>query len=235
MSRFQLGRCRFALFAALAVASLSLTGCARRFGGPWPFGSDQTEHLKTYGPVGAQRVDEIKLSAKKIRKANPQEQEAYAADMAQKMKHESDILVRMAMIDALSTLDASSAQAVLYAGLKEDPEVDIRVACCEAWQKRPRPETTRILAETLRSDTSVDVRLAAAKALGSAADKDAVRALGEALEDNDPAMQYVAMGSIKNVTGKDFGNDVNEYRRLAKQPDPPLRERSLAERIRQIF
>jgi HEAT repeat protein len=226
MSRFVFGRCRFALFAALAVASVSLTGCARRFGGPWPFGSDQTEHLKLYGPVGAQRVDEIKASAKKIRKASPQAQEAYAAEMAQKMKLESDVLVRMAMIDALSTLDSSSAQAVLYAGLKEDPEVDIRVACAEAWQKRPGTETTRILAETLRSDTSVDVRLAAAKALGSAADRDAVRALGEALEDNDPAMQFVAMGSMKNVTGKDFGNDVNEYRRLAKLPDPPIREKS---------
>jgi HEAT repeat protein len=234
MSRFPLGPCRFVLFAALAVASVSLTGCARRFGGPWPFGSDQTQHLKTYGPVGAQRVEEIKASAKKIRKASPQEQEAYAADMAQKMKHEHDILVRMAMIDVLSTLDASSAQAVLCLGL-QDPEVDIRVACCEAWQKRPRPETTRMLAETLRSDTNVDVRLAAAKALASAGDKDAVRALGEALDDNDPAMQYVAMNSMKTVTGKDLGNDVNEYRRMAREPDPPLREKSMAERLRQMF
>jgi HEAT repeat protein len=230
MSRFQLGRFRFALLAAIAVASVSLTGCARRFGGPWPFGSDQTEHLKAYGPVGAQRVDEIKASAKKIRKASPQQQEAYAAEMAQKMQHEHDILVRMAMIDVLSTLDASSAQRVLFAGL-QDPEVDIRVACCEAWQKRPGPETTRMLTETLRRDTSVDVRLAAVKALGAAGDKEAVQALGEALEDNDPAMQYVAMGSMKNVTGKDFGNDVNEYRRLAKLPDPPLRQKSWTQKF----
>jgi HEAT repeat protein len=91
------------------------------------------------------------------------------------------------------------------------------------------------LAETLSSDTDVDVRLAAAKALSTAADPDAVKALGQALEDADPAMQFVAVASMKNVTGKDLGNDVNAWRQLAKQPDPPVRERSWAGRLKQIF
>jgi HEAT repeat protein len=234
MSRFQAGRCRFALAVALLVAGATLPGCARRFGGPWPFGQDQTQHLKTYGPVGVQRIEELETRAKKIRRASPQEQEAFAAELAQKMQHENDTLVRMAMIDVLSNLRTSSADAVLCLGL-QDPEIDIRVACCEAWQKRPSPEATRILAETLSSDTNVDVRLAAAKALSAADDKDAVKALGQALEDPDPAMQYVAVASMKNVTGKDLGNDVNAWRQLAKQPDPPLREKSMAARLRQMF
>lgn len=228
MSRFQLGQCRFALCVAVAVAALTLSGCARRFGGPWPFGTDQTEHLKKYGPVGAQRVEELQTKAKKVRKASPQEREAFAAEIAQRMKLEKDVLVRIAMIDAVSKLDAPSAGAVLYAGLKEDPEIDIRIACCEAWHKRlPNAEATRILSETLASDTNVDVRLAAVKALSGAADKEAVKALGLALEDPDPAMQFVAVASMKNVTGKDLGNDVNAWRRLAKEPDPPLRKKSI--------
>jgi HEAT repeat protein len=236
MSRFQLGRCRFALCVAVAGAALTLSGCAKRFGGPWPFGTDQTEHLKTYGPVGAQRVDELKARAKKVRKASPQEQEAFSAELAQKMKHEKDVLVRMAMIDAVSKLDASSAGAVLYAGLKEDPEIDIRIACCDAWHKRlPNPEATRILAETLASDTSIDVRLAAVKALSAAEDKEAVKALGLALDDPNPAMQFVAVASMKSVTGKDLGNDVTAWRQFAKQPDPPLREKSMAARLKQMF
>ncbi len=98
-----------------------------------------------------------------------------------------------------------------------------------------RRAATRILAETLSGDTDMDVRQAAAKALASSHDKEAVAALGAALEDANPAMQYVAVASLKNVTGKDLGNDVNAWRQLAKQPDPPLREKSLAEKIRQVF
>lgn len=234
MSRFPFGRCRIALAFALMVAALALPGCARRFGGPWPFGQDQTEHLKTYGPVGVQRVNELRARAKKLRDAKPQEQEAFAAELAQKMKNESDILVRLAMIDILTQIKTPSADAVLYAGL-QDPEIDIRVACCKAWQKRPSPEATGFLAETLASDTDVDVRLAAASALSAAEDPDAVKALGQALEDPDPAMQYVAVASMKSVTGKDLGNDVNAWRQLAKQPDPPLRQKSMAARLRQMF
>ncbi|MCC7086204.1 MAG: HEAT repeat domain-containing protein [Pirellulales bacterium] len=232
MSRSRIGNCRRALLLAAIV--IVLPGCARRFGGPWPFGADQTEHLKTYGPVGAQRVDELKTRAKKVSQASPQEQEAFATELAQNMKNETDVLVRIAMIDVLSQIRTPTADAVLYAGLR-DPEVDIRVACCEAWQTRPHPETTRILAETLGSDTNLDVRLAAARALASAEDKEAVKALGRALEDNDPAMQYVAVASMKSVTGKDLGNNVDDWRQLAKQPDPPLREKSLAAKLRQWF
>jgi len=37
------------------------------------------------------------------------------------------------------------------------------------------------------------------------------------------------------VTGKNLGNDVNAWRELAKRPDPPLREKSLAARLREMF
>jgi len=177
----------------------------------------------------------MQAGAKKLAKASPQEKEAFAAEMAKQIQNETDCNVRMAIIATLAKLDTSSANAVLYAGLK-DPETDVRVACCEAWGKRPSPEATRILAETLSGDTDHDVRLAAAKALATAGDKEAVTALGTALEDSDPAMQFVAVTSLKDVTGKNLGSDVNAWRELAKQPDPPLRDRtSLASRLREMF
>jgi hypothetical protein len=40
---------------------------------------------------------------------------------------------------------------------------------------------------------------------------------------------------MKQVTGKDLGNDVNAWRQLAKQPDPPMREKSMAARLREMF
>jgi HEAT repeat protein len=220
------------LFALLVSAAVS--GCARRYGGAWPFGEDQTAALKKYGPVPTQRIDAMRERAKKMASASKPEQEAFAAEMAKQMPGETDVNVRLAMIDMLGKLDSPSAKAVLYAGLK-DPETDVRVACCQAWGKRPGPDATRILSETLSGDTEHDVRLAAAKALATAGDREAVKALGVALEDPDPGLQYTAVASLKQVTGKDLGNDVNEWRRLAQQPDPPMREKSLAQRLRQVF
>jgi HEAT repeat protein len=117
----------------------------------------------------------------------------------------------------------------------KDPESEIRVACCEAWSKHPSPETTRILAETLSGDTDLDVRMAAAKALSTAGDKQAVAALGRALEDPDPGLQFCAVASLKQVTGKNLGNDVNAWHQLAQQPDPPVHTKALASRMWQVF
>jgi hypothetical protein len=234
MSRNSTGRCRTALALGLVAAMLVLSGCAKRFGGAWPFGEDETAALKKYGPAPVQRIEEMQARAIKMQKASPQEQETFCAEMAKQMPHETDFNVRLAMVNMLAKMETPSANAVLYAGMK-DPEADIRVACCEAWAKRPGAPATRILAETLSGDTDMDVRQAAAKALASSHDREAVAALGAALEDANPAMQYVAVASLKNVTGKDLGNDVNAWRQLAKQPDPPLREKSLAEKMRQVF
>jgi HEAT repeat protein len=233
MSRMDYGRNRTAL-AVLLAAALLLPGCAKRFGGSWPFGEDQTAELKKYGPAPLQRIQTMQEQAKKLAKAGPKEQEAFAAELARQMPNETDFNVRMAVIKILSRMNTPSANAVLYAGIK-DPESEIRVACCEAWSKHPSPATTRMLAETLSGDTDLDVRMAAAKALSSAGDKEAVAALGRALEDPDPGLQYCAVASLKQVTGKNLGNDVNAWQQLARQPDPPIHTKTLASRMSQIF
>lgn len=234
MSRMDYARNRTALAMLLLAVALLLPSCAKRYGGAWPFGEDQTAELKKYGPVPLQRITAMQERAKKLAKASPQEQEVFAAEMARQMPNETDFNVRMAVIKILSHMDTSSSKAVLYAGMK-DPESEIRVACCEAWSKHPSPETTRILAETLSGDTDLDVRMAAAKALSTAGDKQAVAALGRALEDPDPGLQFCAVASLKQVTGKNLGNDVNAWHQLAQQPDPPVHTKALASRMWQVF
>ena len=228
------GRRQSALVVFLCLAALVSSGCAKRYGGSWPFGEDQTAELKKYGPVPLQRITEMQERAKKMAKASPQEQEVFAAELARQMPNETDFNVRMAVIKIMGHMNAPSAHAILYAGMK-DPEAEIRAACCESWGKSPGPETTRMLAETLSGDTDLDVRMAAAKALASAGDKEAVTALGRALDDPDPGMQYCAVVSLKKVTGKDLGNDVSAWRQLAQRPDPPIHTKTLASRMWQVF
>ena len=221
------------MFVTICLA-LAQTGCAKRFGGAWPFGEDQTAQLKKWGPVPVQRITAMQEKAKKISKGTPQEKEDFTADLAKQIQNETDCNVRLAIVNIVAKFDTTSSKAILYAGLK-DPEVDVRVACCQAWSKRPSTDATQILAETLSGDTDHDVRLAAAKALGTAGDKEAVKALGTALEDSDPSMQFVAVASLKTVTGKNLGSDVNAWRELAKQPDPPVHQESIASKVRNIF
>lgn len=234
MRRSCFGMRQLALCIGIASAAVALSGCAKRYGGPWPFGTDQTADLAKYGPVPQQRIDAMAERAKKLRKAKPDEREAYARELAQQIQNETDVNVRLAIIDAMGMLNTPAAQAVLYAGL-QDPEPDIRVACCEAWARNPGAESTRILSEILASDTNVDVRLAAVKGLAGAEDREAVKALALALEDPNPALQYRAVASLRSVTGQNLGNDVNAWRQLAQQPDPPLRSKSMAQRLRDMF
>ena len=59
-------------------------------------------------------------------------------------------------------------------------------------------------------------------------------ALGEALADSDPAMQYRAVLSLKQTTGKDLGNSVERWQQYVKgeQPEPAPRWPSA---IRSLF
>ena len=164
----------------------------------------------------------MQARAKKMHKASPQEQETFAAEMARQMPNETDFNVRLAMVNLLAKMETPSANAVLYAGMK-DPEADIRVTCCQAWTNKPSPETTHMLAEVLSSDTNLDVRHGGGEGASHAHDKEAVAALGQALDDSDPGLRYCVMESLRYVTGKrSIGDDVEKWREIAKQPDPPI-------------
>jgi HEAT repeat protein len=163
------------------------------------------------------------------------------------MQSEQDPLVRIEIMRTLAGIPTETAAAVLRAGMKDsDPEV--RVAVCQAWGKRAAPKklttesmsdrndaeaAARILSEALAGDTNVDVRLAAARALGNVKnDPRAIGALGLALKDRDPALQVRAIASLKEISNKDFGNDVGKWQQYVDSvaPPSPQQPKAVAER-----
>ena len=164
----------------------------------------------------------------------PQQQEQVAVELAQQYTDEADPLLRAEIVRTLAKFPTSTATAKLHAALS-DSDSDVRLAACQAWGQRRGPEATAALAETLNRDSDLDVRLEAARALGTTHDPAAVAALGLALEEKDPAMQRRAVESLREVTGKDLGNNVDNWRQYVKGEAPTNSTPSLAERFWHLF
>ncbi len=226
------GVCRLMACGALLLLPALMAGCTwgSKNGVPWWGTKKQKEEaaadLEKYGPVAFQRVKIVQDYEKYAAKGSDKEKEQVASRLATDIEHEQDPLVRVQIIRTLGTIPNETATGVLRSGMK-DPDPDVRKSVCEAWGKRlsksktPDEAGTRLLAETLAGDTNIDVRLAAADALGRAKNNpQAIGALALASKDGDPAMQYRCVASLKQVSGKDFGNDVDKWQQWASTVAP---------------
>jgi hypothetical protein len=182
-----------------------------------------------------ERMTQLRELAEKGHKGDPAEQQRVSSQLAAEIRDEADPLLRAQIVRTLADYQTAESASVLRAAM-EDTSAEVRMVACEAWGKRGGPEAAKILAERLGSDTNRDVRLAATRALGQTRDPAAVAGLGVALDDKDPAMQYRAVCSLRQVTGKDFGNDVNRWQQYVKGEQPaPEKPVSIAEQVRRLF
>jgi HEAT repeat protein len=220
---------RNTLLAAALVASVA--GCQmyeRHRPTFWPF---PERKLTTYN-TPAMRGDAIKQLAAKADGTDTPEQREITDQLARQIQIEPDPLVRQAVINALEEFRTPMAQQVLLAGMNDESEA-VRVECCQVLGRRAEPASVASLASALNGDKNADVKMAAAKALGKIKSPEAIKALAVALDDRDPAMQYVGVESLKSITGKDYGPDVQTWRQVAAGGTPPASPApSIAERMR---
>lgn len=217
------------------LLALGAGGCAD-FGetASWlPFQKETSDELPGV-PSPHQRIATLQELARKAPVTEAEERAEISARLAASMPAEEDPLIRAEMVRTLAEYPGAEAEQVLRAALS-DPDADVRAAACEAWGKRGDATAAKLLGGVLGGDVDRDVRLAAARALGHAKDPAAVAALGEVLQDKDPAMQYRAVLSLRKITGKNLGNDVNRWREYVKSgPPKPAESISIAERLRRM-
>jgi HEAT repeat protein len=226
MFRPGLLRCWFAI-ACLAP----LTGCHSFLGyRGWPFPEIDNTSLIT----PTMRQDTIRQLGAKADGTDSPEQRAVADQLARQIQIEPDPLVRETIVRSIAEFHTPLAGQVLEAGLNDDNQL-VRIACCQKLGKRAEEHSVTALANALRTDKQIDVRLAAAEALGKIKSPNSVSALAVALDDHDPAMQFAGMQSMKSVTGKDYGGDVQAWRQVAAggNPAPPAAP-SIASRLKEI-
>ena len=212
-------------------------GCAKNYTPAWQQNltemfskkqKDKNDGIET----PSEYVAKLREWSEEAAELSPADQEKRTLELAERLGKEEDPLVRAQILRTLAHYPTASAAAMLTAGMKDRDE-DVRIACCEAWGVRKGPDAVKNLTELFSSDTDVDVRLAAARALGETGDASVVPVLGTALENNDPAIQYRAVVSLRKVTGKEYGDDVNRWRDYVKGNNPP--EDSIAARIKRYF
>jgi HEAT repeat protein len=111
----------------------------------------------------------------------------------------------------------------------------VRLAACEAWGRQPGGQGLPQLVQVLADDQEAEVRLAAARELGRLKDARALVPLTEALADANPALQHGAAESLRAISGRDYGDDVQAWRQYAATGQAPEPNVSLAERLRRLF
>lgn len=208
-------------------------------------GCQSTPEWMNYGPFAAtdrttyttpaMRTDAIRDFAAQADGTDSQAQRDLTDQLARQIQIEQDPLVRKAIVDTLAEFRTQLAQQVLTAGLN-DVEPMVRMACCRALGRQAEVSSVSALAQALHSDEDLDVRLEAAEALGQIRAPEAVVALRVALDDADPALQYAGVQSLKSITGRDLGGDVQAWRQLAagEEPIPIETAPSVADRIRNL-
>jgi HEAT repeat protein len=229
---------RRVLTLAICLWVAGVVGCAQqgvaKSWSLWPFGG-KTSDVVPGIPSPAERTVRLKDIAKRASSFSPAEQEKIASELAAVYRQEDDPLIRAELLRTLTHFRTEAAGAVLRTGMS-DSNVDVRIAACKAWGKRRDEEAVALLSRALGSDVDIDVRLAAAEALGETGQASAQVALGQALQDRDPAMQFRVVSSLRKVSDKDFGNDVNRWRQYAAGEMPaPEKPVSVAERFRRMF
>ncbi|MGI6415643.1 MAG: HEAT repeat domain-containing protein [Thermoguttaceae bacterium] len=157
-----------------------------------------------------------------------------ASELANRCAQEQDPLIRAEIVKTLGALGTSEGRAAIRAAM-QDSNSDVREAACDAWGGIADEEAVSELARVLSSDVDEQVRFAAAKALGRTRGPQAVAALGSVLEDRDPAMQYVAMESLRKSTGQNFGHDARLWRQYVRGETPARSETSVVSKFRSLF
>jgi len=214
-----------------ALLVLLLPGCA----GWRPFQKWEraAKDKEKYGPTADARIKDLAARSKAAKAGTSERQLEFTQELAGTMLQEHDPRVRVKILQTAAEYDTAAATAICKGAL-QDPNDQVRIAACDVWAKRGGDEAVALLASRFQNDQDHDVRLRALRMLGALKDKDAIPVLARALEDADPAVQYRAVASLKEVSGRDLGNDVNAWRAWAADPSTAP-EWSIAEQFRRLF
>jgi len=216
----------------VVLPAIAAGGCAGWL--PWKKSEKLARVEEKYGPSADTRIKRLAERSQLVKKDSEEKRIDFTQDLVRMMLQEHDPRVRCSILTTAADYETAAATAICKGAL-EDPDERVRTEACRVWSKRGGDEAVELLATRFRTDPELDVRLQALRMLGELKDKGAIPVLARALEDGDPAVQYRAVASLKQVSGRDLGNDVNAWREWAADPEGKAGEWTIAEGFRRLF
>jgi HEAT repeats len=220
----------------LYLCALLVSGCAD---GPLNGGGTMNPWLRKEwdrderrGPTFHTKMQQLRETAANAASLPPERQQQLASEMTERYRTEENSLLRGAIVKALGQLRSANVEDVLSLAVKDD-DTEVRLAAVKALGDRGDEQSLRTLASAMSNESNLDVRIAAATALGKFKNSpDATRALALALDDNDAALQYRAIQSLEQVTGRNYGVNVGAWREYLAGGNPTTPTPSVADRMK---
>ncbi|MFW6169812.1 MAG: HEAT repeat domain-containing protein [Planctomycetota bacterium] len=224
--------------ATLALLAV-LVGCAE---GPMPYIMSLNPKTRQewaademYEPTLHRQLAEVKALRESAATLSAAKQRHWSGELQYILQHHDNPLLRASAVKTLAEFAVPEANEGLRVALT-DGDATVQQTACAAWGARGGEEALQRLAEVLDTEKELDVRIAAARELRRFQDPTAYRALGVALQDPDPALQYQAVESLREASGKEYGNDLQAWRKFARGQDPgPEHSPSVAQRLRKLL
>lgn len=197
-----------------------------------PYIQSQWRKDREKAVVYSQRVDEMRLLRKQIGRMQPEEQDRWVSKIAEIISSETSPELRRESILVLQQVMERPDSLAAVTSLSQDKNEKVRLAVAQSLGTTQNPEAGSTLLAMAQSDSSRIVQLAATQSLGRHPSEDVRRFLASKLEDRSPAMQYQASLALKAVTGKDYGGDVDAWKRYLAGEDVPEARPSLADSMK---
>jgi len=223
------------------VVTLSLTtvGChdgplyALKVANPY-FSMNEWKKDDALGVTDHERRKQLVVLADTIESMPAEKQQFWSAQLDKMIGSDSSAEMRRLAVQAAGNLSVGSAVPLIEKGL-DDGSIKVRMEACKALARRGDEDSARMLVSAYGSETSEDVRHAALTALASHEHPLALNTLKTALADRNPATRHLAVQSLRDVTGKDYGDDPKVWIAALDGTPTPEIETRIADRVRDLF
>jgi len=223
----------------ISLQALLVTGCqdgplyALKVANPY-YSLKEWRAEKAYGETDHERWQELLRLSQTIDKLPTSEQQEWVKQFSGILENDESAEMRRLVVVSAGRLDSAESLSLIESGLK-DPSTKVRMEACRSLGGRRGSDSVRLLASVFGSESNQDVKNAAVAALASFSDQIAVDSLRLALSDRNPATRAVAISSLRESTGKDYGDDPKEW--IAALDGQPVEEEPVrfADRIMDLF
>lgn len=192
-----------------------------------PYYLNEWEKDRELGTTFSQRVDELTLLKSRLPGMEPSEQAKWAELLEKLIKSDPSPEMRSLACQAIARLPGETAVRALNSASTDQSE-KVRLMACSSWNARGGAEARDMLL-TLASNIkeTPSVRRAAIAGLADFQDDEVKKSLTGLLDDKSPALQYQTALSLKSITGRDFGGDIQAWRDFMSGKEVAEPERSL--------